>query len=384
MIGVLSLSNYALADTTEDTEYQTNVEDSVSKFSDVAKDKWYAGYITEEWTGVRCALTGKCAFDGNSEVNKLQAAKLIGAILNKRGIIQLSSSLGCERNYKDLQSGQWYGPYVCALTSLGIINGEGNTGNLGVSALNRITAVKVILNALGGEVFLYDLYTKIYGQSCKMPDWTDAPTSDDWYYKTAMLGACMGFISGVPHDDGTSSLDADQPVNRAQFAKMLFKAKIFNTVAFYNRDLGSSGDYHYLIVTSYSASSDANYLSNGLVLDAVEVTQATGEVSYLTAKNLTAYMLHHDLRSNSNKILRNSFGKPDYVARKKNTYLLTGSPSYLVMAVPSDAVKVKIYDYSDGSKYNVYIADKPADVSRWKQIGQNFTGVNVLDISDFQ
>jgi hypothetical protein len=373
---------FAVSDTTEQTAEEEEQEDLATEaedeFSDVNSSDWYASYIDEDWTG-NCDANGKnCKFDGDGVVTKIQAAKLIMSVLNKRNIKQIANSDACLKGYKDATTGQWYGRYVCAAIEMGIIKGQ-DKETLGSGGLNRITALELLLRALGGKQFLSDLYEGPFAKTCTMPIWTDAPTKDDWFYDTARIGACMGLISGIPNDDGSYRLGASEALNRAQFAKLFHISKLYNTDAFYTETPGVNGENTYLILSAYDGKKIESCTA-GPDIHSISWT-VDGVAQYF--KSAVAFMLHNDLRCNAGHKNLGMITKSTE-SSSVNKFVSIGNASYIVidMGVDIKDIDSLTIDVLDDENYNLFVADMPASPDTWIKLAGNLTGKQTLENSD--
>jgi hypothetical protein len=223
------------AEVEAETMDQSQDEYVEETYEDVPTDVWYSQYINSEyWQGSTCVNgKGQC-FNGDQPVLRAHAAKLVRAVMDKRGLIGEIKS--CVSKYKDIPQDEWFTEPVCAMTSLGIMTGNPDGTFQPASKLNRAQASTVLARALGGEDMLLSYYEDVIGNACPASNFADLDDPNAWYYDTARLAGCMGIITGVEGDDGQMYFKPNDVVNRSQFAAMLARAVGYNANV-YNADL---------------------------------------------------------------------------------------------------------------------------------------------------
>lgn len=359
-------------------------------YEDVEEDVWYAEYIDSElWSGVGCPNgRGQC-FDGSAPVLRAQAAKLVKAVLDKRGIVRDAQS--CSSSFDDVAAGQWYAAAVEALNCMGIMTGKSDGSNFEPGAkMNRAEAATVLARALGGSDVLLSYYNTVLGRDCGANQFVDLQgKEEEWYYDTAGVMACMGIITGIEHEDGMY-FEPETQVNRSQFAAMLGRATKYNAYGYKSGiyPIASDGTYPYLVLVSITPETmDSCDFYPGPDVESVSVVSVDGEVSYLGAS--VSWMLMNDNLCNSKKGIQAMMGQPGYGPRGNNGYTSMGSGFAVfetdIDLMNADGVVVTEVGDSDEEVEDVYLyaAADPGDPASWVYLGVNSIGGTIEeDIDD--
>ena len=366
-------------ETLTEEELETEQDDYVEEtYEDVEADVWYAEYIDSEyWSGKACETGRGTCFDGSAPVLRSQAAKLVKAVLDKRGIVRDLDN--CNASFKDVPAGEWYAKAVETMDCLGIMTGTGDGSNFEPgSQLTRAQAATVLARALGGSDTLLSYYNDVLADDCGAQDFVDLEGKEsEWYYDTAGVMACMGIITGIEHEDGMY-FEAETVVNRAQFAAMLDRAVKYNAYG-YNEDMyevATDGTYPYLVLVSNEPTTmDSCDFYPGPDVESVTVVSTDEEVFYLG--DATNWMLMNDNKCNGKKGVQAMMGEPGYGPRGDNGYTSMGS-GFAVFHVGTDLmnadgiVVTEVGDNEDEEE-NVYLyaAADPSDPSKWVYLGMN-------------
>lgn len=186
----------------DDAEGEAEVAAEVygqTPFVDVS-DHWAKSYIENLYTANIVSGFDSSHFNPNANVTRAELTKMAVTAFN----LELPEAVS-EDSFGDVDSSDWYAPYVSAATQKGIVSGYDGNKFKPNSKITRAEAVKILVTATGADI-----------SNVVPADFSDV-ASDAWYYGYVAYAVEHGIINGY----GNGKFGPEKNLTRAEAAKII-------------------------------------------------------------------------------------------------------------------------------------------------------------------
>lgn len=179
------------------------VQGAVGSFADVSTSDYFFEAVEDLTSSSIISGFEDKTFRPHQSISREQASKILALALG------LDGGTAENHSFNDVESSDYYYPYISALANAGILEGHGDGSFKPRDTLTRAQIAKILSKAFAlGE------------QSLERSPFTDV-TSNDWFakYMPSLIA------NGITNGKTASSFDPHGEVSRAQMAVFVFRCK---------------------------------------------------------------------------------------------------------------------------------------------------------------